>query len=121
MAYKKYSNKEAVEEKGISELLRIYVLFHEEAEKDPALDQEARSYFTAMENGDEESLALWKWFKEVSLSEFDRVYKLLDITFDSYNGEAFYNDKMAAIIGELEAKGLIEVDEGAKLVRLDEE
>ncbi|HHX61719.1 MAG TPA: arginine--tRNA ligase [Epulopiscium sp.] len=120
VAYKRYSSKELVEEKGISELLRIYVLFHEEAEKDPALDDQARNYFTAMEKGDEESLALWKWFKEVSLSEFERVYKLLDITFDSYNGEAFYNDKMAPVIKELDEKGLLEESEGARIVRLDE-
>ncbi len=120
VAYKKYSSQELVDEKGISELLRIYVLFHEEAEKDPTLDEEARGYFTAMEKGDEESLALWKWFKEVSLAEFERVYKLLDITFDSYNGEAFYNDKMAPIIKELEEKGLLEESEGANLVRLDD-
>lgn len=120
VAYKNYSSQELVEEKGISELLRIYVLFHEEAEKDPSLDEEARSYFTAMERGNEESLALWKWFKEVSLAEFERVYKLLDITFDSYNGEAFYNDKMAPVIKELEDKGLLEESEGANLVRLDD-
>lgn len=121
VAYQNYSSKEAIEEKGISELLRIYVLFHEEAEKNPELDQEARNYFTKMEQGDEEALALWKWFKEISLNEFERVYKMLDVTFDSYNGEAFYNDKMAPVIEELENKGLIEVSEGAKLVRLDEE
>ncbi len=120
VAYKNYSSQELVEEKGISELLRIYVLFHEEAEKDPNLDEQARNYFTAMERGDEESLALWKWFKEVSLAEFERVYKLLDITFDSYNGEAFYNDKMAPVIKELEDKNLLEESEGAKLVRLDD-
>ncbi|MGL4736413.1 MAG: arginine--tRNA ligase [Cellulosilyticaceae bacterium] len=121
VAYKNYSSKEAIEEKGISELLRIYVLFHEEAEKNPELDQEARDYFTRMEQGDEEALALWKWFKDISLNEFERVYKMLDVTFDSYNGEAFYNDKMTPVIEELEQKGLIEVSEGAKLVRLDEE
>lgn len=121
VAYKKYSSKEKVEQEGISELLRIYVLFHEEAEKHPEMDQEARDYFTKMERGDEEALALWKWFKEVSLAEFERVYKMLGVTFDSYNGEAFYNDKMDAVIKELEDKGLIEVDEGAKIVRLDEE
>ena len=85
------------------------------------MDQEARDYFTKMEKGDEEALALWSWFKEVSLKEFERVYKMLGVKFDSYNGEAFYNDKMAAVISELEDKGLIEVDEGAKLVRLEEE
>ena len=121
VAYKKYSSKEEVEEKGISELLRIYVLFHDEAKEHPEMDQEARDYFTKMEKGDEEALSLWRWFKEVSLKEFERVYKMLGVKFDSYNGEAFYNDKMAAIVSELEDKGLIEVDEGAKLVRLDEE
>ena len=121
VAYKKYSSKEEVEEKGISELLRIYVLFHDEAKEHPEMEQEARNYFTQMEQGDEEALALWSWFKEVSLAEFERVYKMLGVTFDSYNGEAFYNDKMDVVIKELEDKGLIEVDEGAKLVRLDAE
>lgn len=121
VAYKKYSSQELVEEKGISELLRIYVLFHEEAEKDPSLDDQARDYFTAMEKGDEESLALWKWFKDVSLEEFERIYKLLDISFDSYNGESFYNDKMAPVIKELDDKGLLEESDGAKLVRLDDQ
>lgn len=121
VAYQNYSSKEAVEEKGISELLRIYVLFHEEAEKDPSLDQAARDYFTRMEQGDEEALVLWKWFKDISLNEFERVYKMLGVTFDSYNGEAFYNDKMAKVISELEDKGLIEISQGAKIVRLDDE
>jgi arginyl-tRNA synthetase len=121
VAYKNYSTKEEIEEKGISELLRIYVKFHEEAEKNPQLDQEAREYFTRMEQGDQEALDLWRWFKEISLKEFERVYKMLGVTFDSYNGEAFYNDKMEAIINELEEKGLIEVSEGAKIIRLDEE
>ena len=121
VAYNKYSSKEEIEEKGISELLRIYVLFHDEAKENPEMDQQARDYFTKMEQGDEEALALWTWFKEVSLKEFQRVYDMLGITFDSYNGEAFYNDKMDAVIAELEEKGLIEVSEGAKLVRLEEE
>ena len=121
VAYQNYSSKQEIEEKGIAELLRIYVHFHEEAEKNPELEQQARDYFTKMEQGDEEALALWKWFKEISLNEFERVYKMLNVGFDSYNGEAFYNDKMAAIIKELEAKDLIEVSEGAKIVRLDED
>ncbi|PHV70614.1 arginine--tRNA ligase [Sporanaerobium hydrogeniformans] len=121
VAYKKYSSKEDVEEKGISELLRIYVLFHDEAKKYPEMEQEARDYFTKMENGDEEALALWNWFKSVSLKEFERVYDMLGVKFDSYNGEAFYNDKMSVVVKELEDKGLIEISEGAKIVRLDEE
>ncbi len=121
VAFKKFSSKEEIEEKGIAELLRIYVLFHDEAEKDPSLDQEARDYFTRMEQGDEEALSLWRWFKEISLKEFERVYDILGVTFDSYNGEAFYNDKMADVIKELEEKGLIEVSDGAKIVKLDED
>ncbi|OOB78966.1 MAG: arginine--tRNA ligase [Epulopiscium sp. Nuni2H_MBin001] len=120
VAYNNFSSKEQIEEKGISELLRIYVLFHEEAEKNPELDEQARAYFTKMEQGDTKTLELWKWFKQISLREFDRVYKLLDITFDSYNGEAFYNDKMAEIIDELDTHGLTEISEGAKIVKLDE-
>jgi len=121
VAYKKYSSKEAVESEGISELLRIYVLFHDEAKENPEMEQEARDYFTKMEKGDSEALELWKWFKAVSLKEFERVYNMLGVSFDSYNGEAFYNDKMDAVIEELENKGLIEVSEGAKIVRLDDE
>ena len=121
VAYKKYSSKEEIEQKGISELLRIYVLFHEEAKENPEMDQEARDYFTRMEKGDAEALDLWRWFKEVSLNEFERVYNMLGVTFDSYHGEAFYNDKMDASIRELEDKGLIEISEGAKIVRLDDE
>ena len=121
VAYKKYSSKEEVEEKGISELLRIYVQFHDEAKENPEMEQEARDYFTKMEKGHEEALELWKWFKEVSLNEFQRVYNMLGVTFDSYNGEAFYNDKMNTAIKELEEKGLIEISQGAKIVRLDDE
>lgn len=121
VAYKKYSSKEEIEQKGISELLRIYILFHDEAKEHPEMDQEARDYFTKMEKGDEEALALWTWFKDVSLKEFQRVYDMLGVSFDSYNGEAFYNDKMDIVIKELEDKGLIEISEGAKIVRLDDE
>ncbi len=120
VAYKNFSKKEEIQEKGIAELLRIYVLFHDEATKNPELDEEARQYFTKMENGDEEALSLWKWFKEISLNEFERIYKLLNVTFDSYNGEAFYNDKMDAVIQELTEKGLIEISEGAKIVKLED-
>jgi len=121
VAYKKYSSKEEIEQKGIAELLRIYVLFHDEAKENPEMDQEARDYFTKMEKGDKEALELWKWFKEVSLKEFERVYNMLGVTFDSYNGEAFYNDKMDEAVKELEEKGLIEISEGARIVRLDDE
>ncbi|NLK98258.1 MAG: arginine--tRNA ligase [Epulopiscium sp.] len=120
VAYKKWGSKEAVEQGGIKELMRIYVLFHEEAEKDPSLEDEARSWFTKMERGDEEALALWNWFKDISLEEFKKVYKLLGFEFDSYAGESFYNDKMDAIIEELDSKGLLKESDGAKIVDLED-
>ncbi|MBM7686047.1 arginine--tRNA ligase [Defluviitalea raffinosedens] len=120
VAYKKWGSKEAVEQGGIKELMRIYVLFHEEAEKDPSLEDEARSWFTKMERGDEEALSLWNWFKDISLEEFNKVYKLLGVEFDSYAGESFYNDKMEAIIEELDRKGLLKDSEGAKIVDLED-
>jgi len=120
VAYKKWGSKEAVEQGGIKELMRIYVLFHEEAEKDPSLEDEARSWFTKMERGDEEALALWNWFKDISLKEFKKVYRLLGVEFDSYAGESFYNDKMDAIIEELDRKGLLKESDGAKIVDLED-
>lgn len=119
VAYKKWGSKEAVEKDGISELMSIYVRFHEEAEKDPSLNDDARAWFTKMEHGDEEALSIWKWFLEISLKEFMRVYNILGIDFDSYNGESFYNDKMAPVIEELKEKGLITVSDGAQIVDLE--
>lgn len=120
VAYKKWGNKEAVEKDGISELMSIYVKFHDEAEKDPSLNDEARAWFTKMEHGDEEALSIWRWFLDISLKEFMRVYDILGMKFDSYNGESFYNDKMGAVIEELKEKGLITVSEGAQIVDLEE-
>ncbi len=119
VAYKKWGSKEAIEENGISELMSIYVKFHDEAEKDPSLNDEARAWFTKMEHGDEEALSIWKWFLDISLKEFMRVYDILGIDFDSYNGESFYNDKMQAVIEELKEKGLITVSDGAQIVDLE--
>ena len=96
--------KEAIETGGIKELMAIYVKFHEEAEKDPSLEDQAREWFVKMEKGDPEALELWQWFKDISLKEFNKVYDLLDITFDSYAGESFYEDKMPAVIEELKEK-----------------
>ncbi|MCP6717549.1 arginine--tRNA ligase, partial [Klebsiella pneumoniae] len=87
--------------------------FHEEAEKDPKLEDEGRAAFKKLENGDEEEIKLWKWFREVSLQEFNRIYKELGVTFDSYNGEAFFNDKMQPVVDELKEKGLLEESRGA--------
>ncbi|GMQ58594.1 arginine--tRNA ligase [Vallitalea sediminicola] len=121
VAYKLWGSKERIEEDGINELTNIYVKFHEEAEKNPQLDDDARAWFTKMENGDEEALELWQWFKDISLKEFNRIYEMLDMKFDSYAGESFYNDKMNDIIKELDDKGLTKVSEGAKIVELEDE
>ena len=120
VAYKAWGNKEAIEKNGISELMNIYVKFHEEAEKNPELNDEARAWFTKMEHGDEEAISIWKWFREISLNEFLRVYDIIGMDFDSYAGESFYNDKMAAVIEELKEKGLITVSDGAQIVELEE-
>lgn len=119
-AYKMWGNDEAVEKDGISELMRIYVKFHEEAEKDPSLNDTARAWFVKMQDGDEEAISLWKWFKDISLKEFERVYKTLDVSFDSYAGESFYNDKMAAVVEELKEKNLLKESNGAMIVDLED-
>lgn len=121
VAYQKWGSKEAVEQYGIQELMRIYVKFHEEAEKDATLEDEARSWFVKMQNGEEEALSLWKWFYNISIKEFDRVYDMLGVHFDAYTGESFYNDKMAAVVEELEQKNLLKQSEGAMIVDLEEE
>lgn len=119
-AYKLWGSKEAVETDGISELMRIYVKFHDEAEKDPKLDDIARGWFVKMQDGDDEALALWKWFYDISIKEFDRVYDMLGVKFDAYTGESFYNDKMAAIVDELKQKNLLQESDGAMIVDLEE-
>lgn len=120
VAYKKWSNKELVEEKGIEELLRIYILFGNEAEHNPELHDEARAWFARMEHGDDEALTIWQWFKEISLIEFERVYKMLDIEFDSYTGESFYMDKVPALVSELKDKNLLVESQGANIINLEE-
>ncbi len=120
VAYKEWGSKEAIENGGIKELMAIYVKFHEEAEKDPSLEDQAREWFVKMEKGDPEALELWQWFKDISLKEFNKVYDLLDITFDSYAGESFYEDKMPAVIEELKEKNLLTESEGALIVDLEE-
>lgn len=120
VAYKKWGSKEAVESGQIKELMSLYVKFHDEAEKNPELEDEARSWFVKMEKGDSEALSLWQWFKDISLKEFNRVYDLLEIKFDSYAGESFYEDKMAPIIEELKEKDLLMESQGALIVNLEE-
>lgn len=120
-AYKTWGNEEQVKQNPIDELKRLYVKFHEEAEKNPELDDEGRKWFKKLEDQDEEALTLWKWFREESLKEFEETYQLLGIEkFDSYNGESFYNDKMQSVIDELEEKNLLSISEGASIVDLGE-
>lgn len=119
VAYKKWGDKEAVEANPIAELLKLYVRINAEAEEDPSLDEEAREWFRKLEAGDEEATSLWQWFRDESLVEFNRLYNELDVSFDSYNGEAFYNDKMDEIVELLEAKGLLGESQGAQVVKLD--
>lgn len=120
-AYRLWGNEEDVKKDPITNLFHYYVKFHEEAEKDPKLDDEGRAAFKKLENGDEEEIKLWKWFREVSLQEFNRIYKELGVTFDSYNGEAFFNDKMQPVVDELREKGLLEESRGAQVVNLGED
>ena len=119
-AYRKWGNKEDVIREPIKSLLSYYTKFHEEAEKDPSLEDEARAIFVRLENGEPEEVELWQWFRDESLREFNRVYDMLGITFDSYNGESFYSDKMPAVVQELKDKGLLVEDNGAQIVKLDQ-
>ena len=119
-AYKAWGDKEAVEKGRVKELMRLYVKYHDEAEKNPELDDKAREYFKLIEQGDKECNELFKWFKELTLMDVDKVYKQLGITFDSYNGESFFNDKMGVVIDELQEKGLLVESDGAKIVDLEE-
>ena len=120
VAYEKWGSREEVERLGVKELVRIYQKFYIEAEKDPTLNDEARAAFTKMENGDEKLLEIWRWFKEISLKEFMKTYDLLGISFESYSGESFYNDKMDAVVKELDEKGLLKESDGAKIVPLED-
>ncbi|MGT2742676.1 arginine--tRNA ligase [Streptococcus plurextorum] len=119
VAYKKWGDKAAVEANPISELLKLYVRINEEAENDPTVDEEAREWFRKLEAGDAEATALWQWFRDESLVEFNRLYDELDVSFDSYNGEAFYNDKMDEIVELLTEKGLLQESQGAQVVNLE--
>lgn len=120
VAYKKWSSKEAVEEKGIQELLDIYVKFNSEKEVHPELMDEAREWFVKMEAGDKEALSIWEWFKEISMIEFERVYNILGIDFDSYTGESFYREKVPALAELLTEKGLLVESQGANVINLSE-
>ncbi|MBQ3847516.1 MAG: arginine--tRNA ligase [Clostridia bacterium] len=120
-AYKRWGDRDTILADPINELLKIYVRFHEEAEKDPSLEDEARHYFKLLEEGDEEVTELWQFFKDASMKEFSRMYKKLGIEFDSYAGESFYSDKMPEVVQILQDKGLLEESEGAQIVRFDDD
>ncbi len=120
VAFKKWGNKEEVEKNPIKELLKLYVMFHDEAEKCPELEDEARAWFTKLENNDKEAKDLWQWFRDESLKEFSRVYDLLDIEFDSYAGESFYSDKMDKVIEKINEKGLLKQSQGTNIVDLED-
>ena len=120
VAFKLWGNKEAVEANPIPELLKLYIQFHDEAEQKPEMEDEARAWFTKLENGDPEAKELWQWFRDESLKEFARVYDLLDIEFDSYAGESFYSDKMDTVIEQIKEKGLLIESQGTNVVDLEE-
>ncbi|MEG2117435.1 MAG: arginine--tRNA ligase, partial [Clostridia bacterium] len=119
-AFKRWGDKDKIEKGGVREMLKIYVKFHDEADKDDSLNEEARMYFKRIEDGCAEELELFHWFKDLTLKEVGKIYDRLGITFDSYDGESFYNDKMDTIIDELDQKGLLTLSNGAKVVDLSE-
>jgi len=119
-AYKRWGNDEVIEKDPINELMKIYVKFHEEAEKDPSLEDEGRQYFKKLEEGDPEAVALWEKFRELSLKEFKKLYDDFNIEFDSYAGESFYTDKMPEVIDILREKNLLKESSGAQIVDLEQ-
>lgn len=119
-AYLRWGDDADIEKRGVRALLDLYVRFHAEAEKDPALDDEGRAWFKKIEDGDAKALAIFGKFKEITLKEVKKIYDRLGITFDSYAGESFYNDKMQPVIDDLRKKGLLTGSEGAEVVRLDD-
>ncbi len=119
-AYKRWGVREEIEKGGIRALNELYVKFHQEAEIHPEYDDEARAYFKKIEQGDEECLALFHWFKELTLKDVQKIYDMLDIHFDSYAGESFFADKMQPIVDELREKGLLVESRGAQVVDLEE-
>ncbi len=128
VAYRLWGSREAVEAEGIDKLVELYVRINNEIKGDPEngvpenreLADAARAEFHKLEIGDEENLALWKWFVEISLEEYNKTYRQLGITFDSYKGESFYTDKMPAQVEKLREMGLLKIDDGASIVDLSE-
>ena len=121
IAYKKWGNLDEIKADPINKLTELYVRFHDEAKEDSSLEDEAREAFRKLETGDQEYYELWQWIREESLKESQQIYDLLHVSFDSYNGEAYYNDKMDPVVDELMAKGLLIDDQGAKIVRIGDD
>ncbi|MTV82606.1 arginine--tRNA ligase [Secundilactobacillus folii] len=118
-AYLKWGNEDDVKKDPITNLVKYYVKFHKEDVAHPELDDEAREWFKKLEDGDKQAQQLWSWFREESLKAFKAIYDKLGVQFDTYNGEAFYNDKMQAVVDELKAKGLLQESQGAQVVNLE--
>lgn len=118
-AYLKWGSKEEIAKTEIAGLVKLYVKFHEEADKDPSLNDEARAWVVKMQNGDEKSLKIWEWFCELSMYEFERIYERLGVSFDLVRGESYYNGKMEAVSETLTQKGILKESEGAKIVDLE--
>jgi len=119
-AYKMWGDHDTVANGGVDEMVKLYVRFNTEAKEDESLNDIGRAWFKKIEDGDPEALEIFNWFKSVTLKDAERVYDLLGIKFDSYAGEAFYNDKMQPVIDELNEKGLLKEDQGAQIVDLEE-
>lgn len=120
VAYRNWGNEEELKKEPIKTLLALYIKFHEEAEKDPSLEDQARAEFKKLEDGDKEAYRLWEIFREESLNEFNKVYKLLGVDFDSWAGESFYGDKMPAAVEDLKAKNLLVESRGAQVVDMED-
>ncbi|MBR3247429.1 MAG: arginine--tRNA ligase [Clostridiales bacterium] len=124
-AYRLWGDEQAMQDNPIDELTRIYVKFHDECkvspEREKELEDDARDNFRKLEEGEEEEVALWKRFRDLSLEVFEKTYKRMGIKFDNYNGESFYSPRIPAVVKMLEDKGLLEESEGAKVVKLEDE
>lgn len=118
-AYKRWGDDDVIEKNPIPELVKLYVRINQEAETNKELLDNSREWFRKLESGDKEAVALWQWFRDLSLDEFKRVYDMLDVEFDSYRGESYYSDLMLKAVDEIKAKGLLVEDQGAQIINLD--
>ncbi|MDO5037657.1 MAG: arginine--tRNA ligase [Tissierellia bacterium] len=119
-AYKRWGEPEVIEKNPIPELVKLYVRINQEAKEEPELLDRSRDWFRRLENKDPEAVHLWEYFRELSLKEFERVYGILDISFDSYKGESFYSDLMPQVVQEMKEKEVLEEDQGALIVNLED-